>query len=131
LGEWNVLGISFLDSVDLSESVGKIKITSNILLNNISVYGLDLENNAQDITNLTWDVVDNENWNELGTWRYSSIADYYKVYDNGMKEIYQTYTGTNKISVDTSSNDRSFQFKNYQYIGYMDIEKNIINIDIR
>jgi hypothetical protein len=131
LGEWNVLGISFLDSVDLSESVGKIKITSNILLNNISVYGLDLENNAQDITNLTWDVVDNENWNQLGTWRYSSVADYYKVYDNGMKEIYQTYTGTNKISVDTSSNDRSFQFKNYQYIGYMDIEKNIINIDIR
>lgn len=131
LGEWNVLGISFLDSVDLSGSVGKIKITSNILLNNISVYGLDLENNAQDITNLTWDVVDNENWNQLGTWRYSSVADYYKVYDNGMKEIYQTYTGTNKISVDTSSNDRSFQFKNYQYIGYMDIEKNIINIDIR
>jgi hypothetical protein len=131
LGEWNVLGISFLDSVDLSGSVGKIKITSNILLNNISVYGLDLENNAQDITNLTWDVVDNEKWNELGTWKYSSVADYYKVYDNGMKEIYQTYTGTNKISIDTSSNSRSFQFKNYQYIGYMDIEKNIINIDIR
>jgi hypothetical protein len=129
--EWNVLGISFLNSVDLSESVGKIKIMSNILLNNISVYGLDLENNSQDISNLIWDVVNNGTWNQLGTWRYSNVSDYYKVYDNGMKEIYKTYTGTNKISVDTSSNSLNLQLKNYEYIGYMDIERSIINIDIR
>jgi len=130
LGEWNVLGMSFLNSIDLSESVGKIKITSNILLNNISTFGLDLENNAQKVSILTWDILNDSNWDELGTWRYKNISDYYKVYDNGIKEIYRAYTGTNKISVDTSSNTRNLEFNGYKYIGYMDIEKNVVNIDI-
>jgi len=122
--------MSFLNSIDLSESVGKIKITSNILLNNISTFGLDLENNSQKISILTWDILNDGNWNELGTWRYKNISDYYKVYDNGIKEIYAAYTGTNKISVDTSSNAKNIEFNGYKYIGYMDIEKNVVNIDI-
>jgi hypothetical protein len=130
LGEWNVLGLSFLNSINLSESLGKIKITSDILVDNISVYGLDGENAAQKILTIIWDDVKEGTWNELGTWRYSSVSDYYKVYDNGMKEIYATYTGTNKISADTSSNPNSLQLNKYKYIGYMDIQKTVANIDI-
>jgi hypothetical protein len=130
LGEWNVLGLSFLNSINLSESIGKIKITSDILINNISVYGLDGENAAQKIFSITWDDIKAGTWNELGTWRYRNVSDYYKVYDNGMKEIYATYTGTNKISADTSSNPNSLQLNKYKYIGYMDIQKTVANIDI-
>jgi len=49
LDEWNVLGLSFLTPIDLSNSTGKIKITSNVLLDNISYYGLDLVSNSQKI----------------------------------------------------------------------------------
>ena len=47
-----------------------------------------------------------------------------------MKEIFKTYTGTNKILVDTSSNTRNLEFNRYNYIGYMDIERNTITLNI-
>jgi hypothetical protein len=130
LDEWNILGLSFLNPIDLSDSVGKVKITSNILFDNISYYGLDTVNNSQKISILTWDVVDNAAWNALGTWKYSGLSDYYKIYDNGVKDIYKTYTGTNKILADTSSNTHNLKFNGYKYIGYMDIEKNTVILDI-
>ena len=130
LDEWNFLGLSFLNPIDISESVGKIKITSNILVDNISFYGLDTENNSQKITILSWSTVDNGLWNALTTWKYTTLSDYYKIYDNGMKEIFKTYTGTNKILVDTSSNTKNIEFNGYKYIGYMDIERNTITLNI-
>jgi hypothetical protein len=130
LDEWNFLGLSFLNPIDVSESLSKIKITSNILLDNISFYGLDSENSSQKITIVNWNDVDNGLWNALTTWKSSSLSEYYKVYDNGMKEIFKTYTGTNKILVDTSSNIKNIEFNGYKYIGYMDIQKNTITLDI-
>lgn len=130
LDEWNFLGLSFLNPIDISESVGKIKITSNILVDNISFYGLDTENNSQKITILSWSTVDNGLWNALTTWKYTTLSDYYKIYDNGMKEIFKTYTGTNKIFADTSSNTKNIEFNGYKYIGYMDIERNTITLNI-
>lgn len=130
LDEWNFLGLSFLNPIDISESVGKIKITSNILVDNVSFYGLDTENNSQKIVILSWSTVDNGNWNDLQTWKYTTLSDYYKVYDNGMKEIFKTYTGTNKILAETSSNTRNLEFNGYKYIGYMDIEKNTVTLNI-
>lgn len=130
LDEWNFLGLSFLNPIDISESVGKIKITSNILVDNISFYGLDTENNSQKITILSWSTVDNAAWNALTTWQYTTLSDYYKIYDNGMKEIFKTYTGTNKILADTSSNTKNIEFNGYKYIGYMDIERNTITLNI-
>jgi hypothetical protein len=130
LDEWNILGLSFLTPIDLSESTGKIKITSDILLDNISYYGLDLVNNSQKIAISTWDTVDNGAWNTLGTWKYSSLSDYYKIYDNGVKDIYKNYTGTDKILADTSSNTKNIEFNGYKYIGYMDIERNTITLNI-
>jgi hypothetical protein len=130
LDEWNFLGLSFLNPIDISETVGKIKITSNILIDNVSFYGLDTENNSQKITVLSWSTVDNGAWNALTTWQYTSLSDYYRVYDNGMKEIFKTYTGTNKILADTSSNTKNIEFNGYKYIGYMDIERNTITLNI-
>jgi len=130
LDEWNFLGLSFLNPIDISESVGKIKITSGILIDNISFYGLDTENNSQKITILSWSTVDNGDWDALTTWKYTTLSDYYKVYDNGMKEIFKTYTGTNKIFADTSSNTENLEFNRYSYIGYMDIERNTITLNI-
>lgn len=130
LDEWNFLGLSFLNPIDISESVAKIKITSNILVDNISFYGLDTENNSQKITILSWSTVDNGAWNALTTWKYTTLSDYYKIYDNGMKEIFKTYTGTNKILADTSSNTKNIEFNGYKYIGYMDIERSTITLNI-
>ena len=130
LDEWNILGLSFLNPIDLSDSTGKVKITSNILLDNISYYGLDIISNSQKISILSWNTVDDSIWSALGTWKYSNLSDYYKIYDNGVKDIYKTYTGTNKVLADTSTSSHSMKLNGYTYTGYMDIVKTTNILDI-
>jgi len=132
LDEWNVLGVSFLNPIDVSYSLGKLKITSDILLDNISYYGLNLvETNQKSLENL-WSDIDNSYWNALSTWTYSTVFNYYKTYQNDLKDIYEIYTGTNKIIADTyqAIGGKKLMFNGYEYIGYMDIQRNTIVLDI-
>jgi len=132
LDEWNVLGISFINPIDISNSLNKIKITSNILLDNISYYGINLVEANQKSSEKLWSEIDNGFWNSLNNWTYSELYNYYKIYQNDLKNIYQIYTGTNKILIDTSedSSPKKLMFNGYEYVGYMDIEKNTIVLDI-
>jgi hypothetical protein len=132
LDEWNMLGISFINPLDISYSTGKLKITSNILLDNISYYGLNLVETNQKSSSTTWDDINDGLWSALSTWEYSTVFSYYKIYQNDLKEIYRIYTGTNKIIADSYQevDGKKLMFNGYEYIGYMDIEKNTIVLDI-
>lgn len=132
LDEWNMLGISFINLIDMSNSIGKLKITSNLLLDNISYYAIDMTESNQKSSEILWSDIDNGLWSALTTWKHSEIFDYYKIYQNDLKNIYQIYTGTNKIVIDTYQpiTGKKLMFDSYEYIGYMDIEKNIITLDI-
>ena len=132
LDEWNMLGISFINLIDISNSIGKLKITSNLLLDNISYYAIDMTESNQKSSAVLWSDVDNGLWSALTTWKHSEVFDYYKIYQNDLKNIYQIYTGTNKILVDTyqPATGKKLMFNSYEYIGYMDIERNTVTLDI-
>lgn len=131
IGEWNMLGISFLKPVSFNNTAeGRFNILpTNIVLNNISYYGLNPVELTQRTVSLLWSDVDEGTWNNLksagnlngGTWNYLVSPSFYIIYGNNLKEIYKTYTGTNKLVSDTSENN-PLSFSNYHYIGYMDIE---------
>lgn len=140
IGEWNMLGISFLKAVSFNNTAdGKFRIfPTNILMNNISYYGLSPVELSQRVISLLWSDVDESTWNYLqsagslnaGLWNYIVSPSFYTIYGNNLKEIYKTYTGTNKVVVDTSENN-SLTFNRYHYIGYMDIESVTKILDAR
>jgi hypothetical protein len=131
IGEWNMLGISFLKPLSFNKTAeGKfIILPTNILVNNISYYGLDPVELGQRTVSLLWSNVDEGTWNNIksttnlnqGLWNYVVFTNFYTIYGNNLKDIYKTYTGTNKLVLDTSGN-KPISFNRYEYIGYMDIE---------
>ncbi len=98
-------------------------------MNNIAYYGLDPLELVQRTSSLLWSDVDESTWTALkstgslngGFWNYVVALNFYTIIGNNLKEIYKTYTGTNKIVLDTSTN-RSLMLSGYQYTGYLEIE---------
>lgn len=131
IGEWNMLGVSFLKAISFNNTAeGRFTILpTNILMNNISYYGLNPIELVQRTVSLKWSDVDEGTWSNLksttnlnqGLWNYVVSPSFYTIYGNNLKEIYKTYTGTNKVVVDTSENN-PLSFSNYHYIGYMEVE---------
>jgi hypothetical protein len=131
IGEWNMLGVSFLKAISFNNTAeGKfIILPTNMLMNNISYYGLNPVELGQRTVSLRWSDADEGTWNNLksttnlnaGLWNYIVSPSFYIIYGNNLKEIYKTYTGTNKVVSDTSGNS-PLSFSKYHYIGYMDIE---------
>lgn len=66
----------------------------------------------------------------LGTWQYISIPNYYQLYSNNIKTIYNIYLGTNKNIIDTSTNSIKFGISNYEYPAYMDAQITTTTFDI-
>ena len=64
VNEWNVLGISFVEPLDVSNSQGTIFIRSNILVNDISCHYADATEIAQKSSPLLWSQlkVGNQKW---------------------------------------------------------------------
>ena len=139
LGEWNMLGISLLKPLSFSNFKGKFKIlSSNILMNNVAYYGLDPIELGQRTVSLLWSGVDENTWTYLksssssnqGSWNYIVSTNFYIISGNNLKEIYKTYTGTNKIISDTSDN-MSLKLSGYNYTGYLEIESVTKILDVR
>lgn len=200
LNEWNMIGIAFATPIDMTNSVGILKLTSTILLNNISYYKANPVEIDQKATQLLWSDVDNNNWaipvptqttsvsgstitlsttgnhnlalgeaisvegtlpsqyntiyfgqsvvtaipsttsftyvkasavgygtsittagTVMGAWNYASIPNYYGLYGTNLKNIYKTYTGTNKIISDISDSGHAFTLSGYEYPAYLDV----------
>jgi hypothetical protein len=132
LNEWNMLGLSFGNSIDLDSAIGAIRFTGPIMFNNLSFYeetafqrqqsalyrqwygvknGVDPDTDADPMV-LEWD-----DWNG-GTWNDVLVISGVEEYGVSPTDIYSAYTGTNKIIV---SDGTGVQLGNYAYTVYKDV----------
>lgn len=208
LNEWNMVGIVFPEPLNVAGTLGKLKLTSTLLINNLSYYKANPVELQQKATQLLWSEIDDNNWGipiptqtptisvrevtltttnshrlflsekvairnlvpteyntttdsyvtaipsttsfkylatsitapsgaittagvVLGTWEYSSIPNYFEIYSNNIKTIYEILTGTNKITFDSDNENQSFRLRKYEYLGYLNITFYEIPLDVR
>lgn len=133
--EWGFLGIQFRNLVDFSSRVGSINLNGPIMFNTISYYQ---STNLQEVQKvdvrpwfgvkyaipepLEWDYwrTSSDVWNEV---LILSSTSYYGV---DPSTVYKSYTGTNKIIVDT---DKVFTVNGYEYTVYKGITSKQITSD--
>jgi hypothetical protein len=134
--QWGMIGIVFKPYLVFNNAVGYLKITSPILLNNISTYQLTGSDQLQQIVYRTWeDVLDNEDghWDDWyngttiqQTWSdmIYQVATFNPAIDP--VEIYKVYIGTNKIIADSSADSGTLMYNNYQYAVYENVQRDAI-----
>lgn len=134
LGEWGMLGIVFKPYLVFNNSVGYIKFTSPMIVNNLSTYQLDSSSQAQQIVYKTWqDIEDNPSEDEWDEWYVEGGTSktwedaFYKVATFNPSidpaEIYKTYIGTNKIIADSSSQSGQVRLNKYEYVTYGGVQR--------
>jgi hypothetical protein len=134
LNEWLMLGISFPTPLSFRSYLGSIRITGPILINNISYYESTNLQEIQSSVNRPWSKVLAQNettnyiwnfWNENFIWGDVLVLSTSSEFGVDASNIYQTYTGTNKIIVDDTRIDldltNSLTLQDYQYTVYQDI----------
>jgi hypothetical protein len=130
---WTVLGISFENSLDMSQFAGALRITNPLLVDNISYYQITEEDEAERFAFRKWYAVRSEPdnpldwdyWNE-SIWQevlFLTEADP-RVIDPSV--IYKQYTGTDRI---ISASDGSLVANNYKYSFFKDLRWNRVVLD--
>lgn len=126
--EWGFLGISFPTILDFSNMVGSININGPVMFNTISYYQ---STNLQEVQNLVyrpWFSVKNlppltlewDYWKSTPfIWNGVLIRSSTSYYGVDPSTVYKSYTGTNKIVVDT---DNVIRMQNYDYSVYKGVE---------
>jgi hypothetical protein len=114
LNEWNIIGLSVANTLNLDGQVGMIKITGPILVNNLSFYEETALQRQQSGIYRQWYSVLNsldpldtldpyisewEDWRVAGTWNNVLVIASAEEYGVSPTDIYNAYTGTNKIIV--------------------------------
>jgi hypothetical protein len=123
VGEWGFLGISFSNLLDFSFTVGSIRVTSPIMFNILSFYQQTTLQEVQQITTRPWFKVkyagvtelDWEFWHPAYRWGEVLVVSTKSYYGVDPEAIYKSYTGTNKIIIDT---DNVFTLGGYEYNFY-------------
>lgn len=134
--QWGMIGIVFKPYLILNNTVGYLKITSPILLNNISTYQLTGSDQLQQIVYRTWEDVLN---NETGTWdewyngttiqqTWSDMVYQVATFNPAIDptEIYRVFIGTNKIISDSSADSGVLMYNSYQYSVYENVQRDAI-----
>lgn len=136
--EWGVLSISFQEFLSLSKIVGTLNVTSNIMLDNVSIYKISETTASSSTTINTWNtakygsvkwenVMDTDGFANptVSTADDNSWFDTYAVVESSLKpvdqtDIYRTYLGTNKVIVDTtdSTTFKALRATNCEYVIY-------------
>jgi hypothetical protein len=109
--EWNVIGLTFANSLDFGSYIGKITLNSTLVFNNIAVYQASSLQEIQSritrpwfnvktngITELDWQF-----WENSYTWDGVLILSSKEAYALNPSDIYNTYIGANKIIIDDSA----------------------------
>jgi hypothetical protein len=135
LEDWGFLGIEFADSLNFSYFEGAIRLTGPLLFNNISFYQSTNLQEVQNVAVRPWFRVkvlngldlDWKFWN-TGSFNWNKVlvlseTSYYGV---NPSEVYKSYTGTNKIIVNS---DRILRLGNYKYTTYSDVTWNQVVVD--
>ncbi len=132
---WSVVGISFPNFLDLSGTVGSLRITSPIRFDNISYYQTTIRDDDERFGFRQWFSVRNSLGEDLdwGYWAGKEVAGGEVINDidnegftwRGLlfrsailreeldgETIYKVYTGTNRI---VAESDNNFTFQDYEY----------------
>jgi hypothetical protein len=108
--EWGFIGISFSDILDFRNTQGLIKITGPVTVNTVSYYQTTTLQEVQQVTTRPWfkvmyagtEELDWQFWNipayKWGNVMVISTKSYYGV---DPEAIYKSYTGTNKIIIES------------------------------
>ena len=139
--EWNMLGIQFLNALNMDGYAGAIRLVGPGLINNVASYQLSATQQATSTIFRTWaqvpNMLDKEDdpatteidesvtyWGDfvseeyLTSWGEVLFIPVVKSYSLDPKVIYTAYTGTNKSIVD---NPKVLRFGDYSYSFYKDI----------
>ena len=209
INEWNMLGIGFLEPLDVSNSQGTIFISSDILVNNISCHYANPTELDQKSSPILWSQVAQNNWripvptqtparvgnsitltttgdhnlvvgekltfydivpdsygigfggstlkiskkdsstsftyensnaatspittagSVVGTWQYATIPNYYSLYGNSLDNIYDQFTGRNRVIIDIQEDSPVMQLNGYKYTAYMDVQTTTSILDVK
>jgi len=125
--EWGFLGISFPDLLDFSSRVGSINLNGPMTFNTISYYQSTNLQEVQRVDFRPWFGVKYSlpltlEWDYWKTspsvWNGVLILSSTSYYGVDPSTIYKSYTGTNKIIIDT---DKVFTVNGYEYTVYKGI----------
>lgn len=119
--QWGLVGISFANILNLDSFAGAIRLTGPMLFNTISHYQ---STNLQEVQNTSFrnwlrvkylgtSLLEWNFWSSGFTWEGVLVLSATSYYGVDPKNIYRTYTGTNRIIVD---DDRQFRLSNYEYV---------------
>lgn len=133
INTWHMIGLVFNVPVDFSNNIGAIRFTGPLMWNNLFVYESSEADEASRSVYRKWFTIKTLNetdkdwqyWKNLETTPGSPFAwrdvlfissENFDALDG--KLVYQKYTGTDRIIIDT---DNTFRLKNYYYAVYSDI----------
>ena len=119
--EWSMLGISFAESLDVSNYTGYIRTMSPLTFNLISSYESTNLQQVQETTVRPWfrvkTIADIEAqwdfWNDYYIWRGVLVVASRSFYGIDPSDIYKTYVGTNKL---VAYDDITTGVGSYKYI---------------
>lgn len=125
--QWALVGVSFANILNLDSFVGAIRLTGPVLFNTISHYQ---STNLQEVQNTSFrnwlrvkylgtSLLEWNFWSSGFTWEGALVLSATSYYGVDPKNIYKTYTGTNRVLVD---DERQFTLSNYEYTAQTDIE---------
>lgn len=106
--EWNVLGLSFANSLNFGSYIGKLTINGYSIFNNISTYQSTSLKEIQSKNTRSWFNVktagtldlDWQYWNNSYTWEGVLVISSTSGAAVDVSGVYKTYIGTNKIIID-------------------------------
>jgi len=102
IGEWNMLGIAFVNPLDMNRRSGSIQVVGPVTFNNLSYYALNRLQEAQRVEGIP-------PYAEYSEENYIGVD---------MRRLYNIYTGTNKL---ISGDDISLGAEEYRYSVYQDL----------
>lgn len=109
--EWNSLGITFSNSLNFNSYIGKITLNAPFVYNNIGLYEASRLQEIQSKITRPWFNVkvqgevsfDWEYWADAFTWEGVLVVGSTEAYGINPEDIFNTYIGENKISIDDST----------------------------
>lgn len=107
--EWNMLGMAFINPLNMNRRPGTIKVKAPVLFNNLSYYALNRLQEAQRIESLP-------PFPEYSDVNYIGVD---------LSRLYKIYTGTNKILI---GDDITLSAHEYRYSIYKDLSLRTITI---
>lgn len=122
---WSAVGLSFETALDMSQSIGYLRITNPIFVNNISYYQITEADEATRLAYRKWysvrsepdNPLDWDYWNE-STWQEVLFLTEAAPRVIDPSSIYKQYTGTDRI---VNQSGASLLFGNYRYSAFKDL----------